>query len=390
MKLAGLLAVALVTSILTAQQVSRVERAWKLVVAGQRSQAEAVLRELLQQNPQDADARLLLGSILMEAGNRESIEHLATAVSLRPHSAEAHNALGEAYNAFGDIKAARLEFQRAVNLDPRHAQAQSNLGAATLQDGDRIAAIAPLERAIHLFGNKADAAFPLYLRAQIYMGERDASQAVVELRKAVELRPDFAEAWSELGEARRNLADNQGAVIALRRALELRPGDAVARTRLGSLLLEIGQSREAVACLREAVRLDPKNQSALNALQLALRRDGHVDEADAVKKQLAQVLRERDQGDQKLVAAIELNNRGTELEKGGDIREALEKYRSALTLLPEHVGIRTNLAVALLKLGDWDEGIAQMREALRRDPDNAQIKAALQDALAQYKAASPR
>lgn len=375
---------ALLAGMLAAQQSSRVERAWKLVADGHRVEAASLLRDVVRETPQDADARLLLGSILMEAGDRESLDQLAAAVKLRPRSAEAHNALGEAYNAFGDAQAARPEFQRAVELDPRHAQAQANLGAAILQGGDHKAAIGPLDRAIRLFGDKPDAAYPLYLRAKISMEERDAAQASTQLQKAVSLRPDFAEAWSDLGEARRNLDDNQGAAAALRRAVELSPEDSVARTRLGSILLDSGQPHQAASSLREAVRLDPKNQSALNALQLALRRDGHPEEADAVKKQLAQVLRQRDRTDQSLVAAIELNNQGAELEKNGDLRAALEKYRAALALLPEHVGIRTNLAVALLKLGSWDEGIAQMREALQRDPHNAQLKAALDDALVQY------
>jgi len=42
--------------------------------------------------------------------------------------------------------------------------------------------------------------------------------------------------------------------------------------------------------------------------------------------------------------------------------------------------------VALLKLGQWDEGIAQLREALGRDPGNHQLQKALDDALAQAKA----
>jgi predicted Zn-dependent protease len=44
-----------------------------------------------------------------------------------------------------------------------------------------------------------------------------------------------------------------------------------------------------------------------------------------------------------------------------------------------------NVAVALLKLGNWEEGISQMREALRREPGNAKIQKALADALAQAK-----
>ena len=97
-------------------------------------------------------------------------------------------------------------------------------------------------------------------------------------------------------------------------------------------------------------------------------------------------MRERDKADQNLVSAIELNNRGANLEKKGDIRGALEKYRTALELQPEHVGIRINLAVALLKVRKWEEGLSQMRQALQRDPGNTELQKALEDALAQARA----
>ena len=42
-----------------------------------------------------------------------------------------------------------------------------------------------------------------------------------------------------------------------------------------------------------------------------------------------------------------------------------------------------NFGVALLRLGRWKEGLAELREASRRDPDNTQVKRALDDALEQ-------
>jgi protein O-GlcNAc transferase len=377
----------IVCASLAMAQKPSVETAWQLIAQGKRDQAVTFLRDLIRADPRNPDARLLLGSVLMEAGQREeSIAQLREAVRLLPKSAEAHNALGEAYSTFGDPKAARPEFERAVELDPRHAQAQVNLADVMLQQGDGQAAAPHLEQAIRLFGNKPDAAYPHYLWAKVYSDERDAAKAASELEQAVALRPDFAEAWSDLGDARKSLSDRDGALSAFRRAVALSPEDPVAQYRLGSQLLETGAAHEAVEYLDAAVRLDAKNQSALNALQRALRQDGQPERAEAVKTKLVELLRERDQADQKMVAAFEMNNRGAELEKTGDIRGALEKYRAALELLPEHVGIRTNLAVALLKLGNWEEGISQMRQALRRDPGNTKLQKALEDALAQAKA----
>jgi predicted Zn-dependent protease len=61
----------------------------------------------------------------------------------------------------------------------------------------------------------------------------------------------------------------------------------------------------------------------------------------------------------------------------------LEKYRAALELDPEHGGFRLNLGLALCRLGRWDEGIAEMREVVRRDPDNAEATKALYIAMEQ-------
>lgn len=79
---------------------------------------------------------------------------------------------------------------------------------------------------------------------------------------------------------------------------------------------------------------------------------------------------------------MQLNNQGAKLEKAGNLVDALEKYRAALELSPEHVGFRINFAAALLRLGQWSQGVAELREALRRDPDNGAVKAALHEALA--------
>jgi len=95
-----------------------VDQAWDLLAKGERKQAIGVLNGIIKANPRDADARLVLGSVLMEDGERaESIAQLSEAVRLLPRSAQAHNALGEAFNSFGDTKAAREAFEKSVALD---------------------------------------------------------------------------------------------------------------------------------------------------------------------------------------------------------------------------------------------------------------------------------
>jgi tetratricopeptide (TPR) repeat protein len=304
---------------------------------------------------------------------------------LRPRSAEAGNALGEAFKTFDDPKAARRAFEKAVALDPGFAPAQVNLGLIMVDAGEFGASAEHLDRAIRILGHTPDAALPHYLRAKVYTEQNAMDKAAAQLQEAVSLRPDFAEAWSDLGQARKTLLDDAGALAAFARAVELSPDDAVAQYRLGAEYLHMAKIPEAIEHLQVAAKLNSDDQSALYSLQLALREDGQLEPARQVKEKLAELLRKRDKASERALAAVQINNQGAELEKAGDLRGALEKYRAALELNPEHVGIRTNLAVALLRLGQWSQGIAELREALRRDPGNTALQKALDDALAQAK-----
>jgi tetratricopeptide (TPR) repeat protein len=369
-------------AVLLAQQ--PLERAWQLAANGQQQEAVRVLRELIETNPQNADARLLLGSLLMEEGQREeSISQLAAAVRLRPRSVEAENALGEAYNKFGDTAAARTAFEKAVALNPDYAVAQLNFGQALLAAGESAAAAAHLDRAIHLFGRADDAADAHYLRGKVYTAQGAPQEAATQLEQAVSLRPKFAEAWSDLGQARRTLLDDAGALAAFERAVDSNPEDAVAQYRLGAEYLRQNKPHLAVEHLRQAYQLNATDQSTLNALQIALRQDGNPEEANRLKQKLAELLREKARANQNHLTAIKVNNEGADLEKSGDLKGALAKYREASHLHPEHVGIRVNYAVALLRLGQWTDGLNELHEALLLDPNNAQIKASLREALAQ-------
>jgi tetratricopeptide (TPR) repeat protein len=361
-----------------------VEHAWDLLAKGEHKQAIQALHEILKTNPGDADARLLLGSVLAEDGERsESIAQLTEAVRLRPQSAEVRNALGEAFNGFGETKAARETFEKAVALGPAFAPARVNLGSILAQAGEFAAAAKHLDRALQIFGQKPDAAYPHYLRAKVNIEQNETQQAAAHLKEAVTLQPDFAEAWSDLGQARKALLDDAGALAAFQRAVDVGPGDAVAQYRLGSEYLHRKEPHPAVLHLQKALDLNPDDQSTLYNLQTALRQDGQVEQARKTKEKLTELLRKRDKAVENTLAGVQLNNQGAEFEKAGNLRAALEKYRAALELSPDHVGFRVNLAVVLLRLGQWSQGIAELRETLRRDPNNSAVKAALDDALAQ-------
>jgi tetratricopeptide (TPR) repeat protein len=342
------------------------------------------LKDLIQRNPSDADARLLLGSLLVEAKQRdEAIAQLTEAVRLRPGSADAQNALGEAYTTFGSLAMARKPLEKAVALNPNFGVAQLNLGRVLLDANEYAAAGTHLDRAIQTLKPDEDGATAHYLRAKVYTSQNNPAKAAGELQKAISIRSDFAEAWSDLGQARKALFDSEGALKAFQRAVELAPDDWVAQYRLGEQYLLRQETHLAVGPLEQAYRLNPDDQSTLNALQRAARRDGKLEEAEQVRKKLAEVLVKLNEASQNDLAARELGYEGTRLEQAGDLRGAVERYRAAVKLLPSSVPLRANYAALLLRSGQWTEGLNELHAVLQMDPFNEKIKAALQTALKQ-------
>ncbi len=360
----------------------KVREARKLLAQGSRDLAGRTLVEAVRADPDDGPAQLLLGEMLEEDGRvPEAMGALTTAVRLLPNSAEAHNALGETFADLNSMDPARAEFEKALQLNSSLPLAHLNLGMVEAQTEELTSAAKHLDFAIAKLTRAEDLARAHYLRAKVYTDLSQAAHARSELDLAVKLAPGFAEAWSDLGRTRKTLLDDAGAVAAFERAVELSPSDAVALTRLGGELYEQGKVEEAIMQLEKADRINPRDQTILNTLQAALRTAGQTTKADEVKEHLVEVLRERDRNTQNQLNAARLNIEGAKLAENNDFNGAIEKFRRGVELDSENVGVRANLAVALLRKGEWREGLFQLSEALRRQPGNAKLKAAWDDAL---------
>jgi TolB-like protein len=136
------------------------------------------------------------------------------------------------------------------------------------------------------------AAYEHFLKGRDLLHQRHADLALVELEKAVEIDPEFAEAHAELAIARSfdNTPDNLNrARRSLERATELKPRLLRARAGEAFLLLARDPSDPAGAerILRELLAQDPNMSDALLWLQNALHEQGRDDEARPVLERAA-------------------------------------------------------------------------------------------------------
>lgn len=79
--------------------------------------------------------------------------------------------------------------------------------------------------------------------------------------------------------------------------------------------------------------------------------------------------------------------RAIELHQAGDILGAIESYKAALVLAPDRGDALSNLGAAYVRLGQYDDAIAQYQLALKIDVVSTAIRLNL--ALAYYKSARP-
>jgi Flp pilus assembly protein TadD len=106
----------------------------------------------------------------------------------------------------------------------------------------------------------ADAHYTAGLEAR---AARRFAAAVASFRRAVEDRPDFPEAWSELGFALRQTGKYEDALGAYTQALKLRPNFPEALEYLGEAYAKLGRRDDARAILEQLKPLDAERAKEL-------------------------------------------------------------------------------------------------------------------------------
>ena len=194
-----------------------------------------------------------------------SLVSLLEVLRQHPDNPGAHNNVGLALKAAGDLQGAVRHFETAIELNPEYARGYNSLGNALQASARTGGGMAQMERAaeLHLI--------------------------------ATQLQPAMASAYNSLGNAQRALDNPEAAVRALSVAVEL-SGSGTHYSNLGAASLELHKLRlkqaaasgggaaataEAAAALeatlrwlRVAEQLSPADTSAANNLAAALEADG--------------------------------------------------------------------------------------------------------------------
>ena len=277
------------------------QRALNLLRADNYPEGQRLLREVVQQDPDNILARIsYAGCLYRDADYAAAADQYRAALALGGNPAIVRAHLGRALRKQGELDAARLELRAALELDPTFAPIQVDLGYLALGARDLAAAQRSFERAleldpldpepqvglgrIHLLRGDDTAAEQAYrealeldprsLEARVQLGnlrlkQRRIAEARALFDQALSDRPDSVEALLGLGNALAFQGDLTAALAKFEAAVEQAPQSAAGWSALGFARLQLGQNAAAREALQRSLALDP-NQPQIRALLLKL------------------------------------------------------------------------------------------------------------------------
>jgi tetratricopeptide (TPR) repeat protein/SAM-dependent methyltransferase len=186
-------------------------------------------------------------------------------------------AAAAAQHQAGALAEAERRYRHILSLYPDHADSLHNLGLVALQSGNAVSAADLIGQAIRRNNRVGEYHYNIAL-AWRALGRMD--RVTTHLQRAIELRPDHAQAHLNLGNVRREQGRLADAAACYQRALAVSPNSA-AHFNLANVLSELGRFDAAADSYRHALALDPNHAEAHQRLGAALMAQGNGGEAIA-------------------------------------------------------------------------------------------------------------
>ena len=322
-----------------AQKIQAAENNERILAAKQQhregriAEAEAVYLDVLKSDPENAEARHLVGVVCLQRGQlAEAEQHLRQAIELDNGQAPYYSNLGNVLGAQNRTEEAYQCFKQALNLDPQNLTALSNVTTALLSMG------------------RASEAKPYCLRI-------------------LEMVPDDTNARLNLAAVLIEERETHEAIAVLRDALEIKPGDVDLLIQLASALELVNQLDEAFEVIEQVEEINPGIARVSMLAGMISRRQGKFDIAE---KHLKAAI-ERGLSDEEEIEAF--NQLGLTFDAMGNGKEAFSAFEQSNSAMAKYVGGQMAdgsgylSEVAAIKDFFTDETSRALAEKLETDDD---------------------
>jgi tetratricopeptide (TPR) repeat protein len=332
--------------------------------SGRLDEAERGYRQLLAEQPENAEVLHLLGILRAQRGDLpEAYGLIQRAGELAPENAACRHTLGEMYLSEGRLDEAQQAYDQARQLNPNLASAHSGLGQVAFLRGDIDAAESHFRVALRADGDDPQALTGL---GNVAQARGDAARALQLLTQASERAPDDPVIQTAYAQAMLNQGLLDFAARALDNALTVKPGYPLAQVLRADVHVRKGAFAEARPIFESLLARDEQVAAAHSGLGDIARAQGRQEEAIA-------------HYDDALRARPDLHHaavrRADSLARGGRIAQAIDDLRWYVASHPDSVKAHIGLAQLLGQAGRHDEAVAVWSAAEARWPNDVNVRA---------------
>ena len=226
------------------------------------------------------DARLLLK-------NKNVVDALTVArktIEQYPDDIEGMGVIGACLRASNEIDESLLYLDKAILLNPNYAEALINRGLIKLTQHDKSGALLDLETA-HKLKPHAKQIWDLIVSLNVEFKQFDKAASL--LIKMVEADPRNENRFAGLAFCNQSLGDLETAIDNYKKALKIKPDYAEVYVNMGSALMGRGDLEAALDSYKQAIKIKPNYAEAYNNMGIALESKGDQEAAiDSYKQAL--------------------------------------------------------------------------------------------------------
>ena len=372
-------------------------RAAALRSLGHLAQAKVHLETANELDPQNPYASLWLGELALATQQFETAQnHLQRALKLNPEQSEAHAAIAQVARILGETDAASEHAQasrKRTKYTQMHdplwwdvlklgvtAQRYAERGNRYLQQGDFKRAVSELEVAVS--GLNKDAHLWLNYGIALLLNKQPGeATAVLEntlpliydtentTRNPTEIADLKVQCHYNLGLAYYQGGSIEKAIVAYQTAIQLAPNFADAYGGLGVIYWRSGDIDAAIRHCQKAIKIAPENIEFHQNLTQIYWQKGMYDRA-AIGYRIILELNPSDENALHHLGIILLSEQAYD--------EAVSCFQKVLQINPDNVLTHGALGTAYYKLGEEGPAIHEFQEVLRLDPQNQDARKMLE------------
>ncbi len=255
-----------------------------------------------------------------------------------------------------------VEYARAVEREYRQLWREW-CSSADDNNVDKNAAQDIEQPAIENLAVTLEAAESQFLLGNSLLERGQADAAAAHYRRAVELKPDHAEAYCNLGNALLTLGRLDEATANYRQVLKIKPDNAATHFNLANIFMETGRFDRAESTYRRALQINPDFPEAHTNLAYTLKEMGRLKDAETHFRQVVRL---------KPDSAEAHYNLGIILYALSRLNEAIDCLQRALQIKPDYAEAYNNLGNLMLDSEQIESAQLCYRRALESKPDFAE------------------